>query len=207
METRQGDQGLVLQEPGFRVRTAMLDHGETVLAFALEERAHINIWRNKVEAMGLSIGPWLRTFKEATLRGAPDDALIDVAWRDRRVDRPTALPMGLLRREIMKITAGRKIAYVVDCSFTGANIEKIVRLGKDADTLFIEARFLDADAALAKARRHLTARQAGVIGRLAGAKRLVTLHYSPRYKGKGHRLAEEAQNAFIGDEQQGRRRQ
>jgi hypothetical protein len=35
---------------------------------------------------------------------------------------------GILKKEIMKITAGRKIAYVVDCSFTDANVEKIVRL-------------------------------------------------------------------------------
>jgi ribonuclease Z len=31
------------------------------------------VWRNKVEAMGLAIGPRLRAFKEATLRGAPGD--------------------------------------------------------------------------------------------------------------------------------------
>ena len=61
--------------PGSR-SISTLDHGEAVLAFALEERAHINVWRNKVEAMGLSIGPWLRAFKQATLRGAPDDTLI-----------------------------------------------------------------------------------------------------------------------------------
>jgi hypothetical protein len=50
--------------PGSR-SISTLDHGEAVLAFALEERAHINVWRNKVEAMGLSIGPWLRAFKQA----------------------------------------------------------------------------------------------------------------------------------------------
>jgi ribonuclease Z len=195
--TRQSDEGLLLQEPGLHIRATFLDHGEAVLAFALEERAHINVWRNKVEAMGLSIGPWLRAFKEATIRGAPDDTLIEVAWRDRSSDKAASIPLGILKKEIMKITAGRKIAYVVDCSFTDANIEKIVRLAKDADILFIEATFLEADAALAKARHHLTARQAGMIARLAGAKRIVTLHHSPRYKETGHRLAEEAQDAFV----------
>jgi len=98
----------------------------------------------------------------------------------------------------MKITAGRKIAYVVDCSFTDANIERVVRLVKDADVLFIEATFLEADAALAGMRHHLTARQAGTLARLAGVKRLVTLHYSPRYKKQGDCLAQEAQAAFLG---------
>jgi ribonuclease Z len=97
----------------------------------------------------------------------------------------------------MKITSGRKIAYVVDCAFTEANQEKIIRLAKGADILFIEATFLDADAEAAQMRRHLTARQAGILARLAGVKRLVTLHYSPRYKGQGFRLAQEAQDAFL----------
>jgi ribonuclease Z len=196
-KTRQSDEGLLLQEPGLQVRATILGHGEIVLAFALEERAHINVWCNKVEAMGLSIGPWLRAFKEATLRGAPEDTLIEVARRDRHSDKAASLPLGHLKMEIMKITGGRKIAYVVDCSFTDANVEKIVRLANDADILFIEATFLEADAALAKVRRHLTARQAGTLARLAGVKRLVTLHHSPRYKRQGQRLAEEARDAFV----------
>lgn len=197
-ERRQTEDGLLLQEPGLQVRAAFIDHGGPALAFALEERAQINVWRNKVEAMGLAIGPWLRAFKEATLRGAADDALIDVVWHDKEPGTPAALPLGLLKKEIMKITAGRKIAYVVDCAFTDANIERVVRLAKDADILFIEATFFDADAAIAKARRHLTARQAGTIAGLAGAKRIVTLHYSPRYKGQGEALAWEAKEAFLG---------
>jgi ribonuclease Z len=194
----QSEEGLLVQEPGLQIRSAMLDHGEAVLAFALEERAHINVWRNKVEAMGLAVGPWLRAFKEAVLSARPDGTLIEVAWRDPAKDRPASIPLGLLKNEIMKVTAGRTIVYVVDCSFTDANVGKIVWLAKNADILFIETTFLEADSALAKARRHLTARQAGTIARLAGAKRIVTLHHSPRYKDEGHRLTEEAQAAFAG---------
>ena len=196
-ERRQSDDGIILKESGIQVRAATLDHGVPVLAFALEERAQINVWRNKVDAMGLVIGPWLRAFKEATLRGADDDALVDVAWRDGQFEKPAALPLALLKKEIMKITSGHKIAYVVDCAFTDANIEKIVQLARDADTLFIEATFVHADSTVAETRRHLTARQAGTLARLAGVKRLVTLHYSPRYKGQGHRLAQEAQHVFL----------
>lgn len=195
-EERQITGGLLLQEPGLQVRAAFIDHGGPALAFALEERAQINVWRNKVEGMGLAIGPWLKAFKDATLRNAPGDTPVAVAWREQKSGQPATLPLALLKREIMKITSGRKIAYVVDCAFTESNSERLVRLAKDADILFIEATFLNADAAIAKERRHLTARQAGTLARLAGAKRLVTLHYSPRYKGQGDRLAQEAQEAF-----------
>jgi len=190
------EEGLLLEEPGFRVRAATIDHGIPVLAFALEERAHINIWRNKVEAMGLAVGPWLGTFKKAILRGSPEETPIEVTWANPREQRPRNLPLGALKKEIMRITSGRKIAYVVDCAFTDANVARVVALTSDADTLFIEAGFLEADRDRAAERRHLTAHQAGTIARLANVKRLVTLHYSPRYQGRGECLAREAEAAF-----------
>ena len=115
---------------------------------------------------------------------------------DPHEQQPQCLPLGTLKKEIMRITAGRKIAYVVDCAFTDANADRIISLAKDADTLFIEAAFLDEDRSRAAHRRHLTARQAGTLARLANVKRLVTLHYSPRYQGRGDCLAREAQAAF-----------
>lgn len=195
--TTQYNDGVILREAGLHVRAATLDHGVDVLAFALEERAQINVWRNKIEAMGLAVGPWLREFKETILRGASDEHPIYIIWAEGQKGKPAALPLGRLKQEIMQVTAGRKISYVVDCAFTDANIEKIVRLAHGADILFIESMFLDADAVVAEKRRHLTARQAGTLARLASAKRLVTLHYSPRYKGHGYRLAQEAREAFL----------
>lgn len=181
--TKKRDDGVILEEVGLRVRATTLDHGVDVLAFALEERAQINVWRNKVEAMGLSVGPWLRGFKQAILRGGSDEDPIDVTWADGQMGRPATLPLGQLKQEIMQVTEGRRISYVIDCAFTDANIEKIIRLAQGSDVLFIEAMFLDADAVVAERRRHLTARQAGTLARLAAAKRLVTLHYRHATKG------------------------
>jgi len=189
--------GLLLDEPGLQVRATTLDHGIPVLGFALQERAHINIWRNRLEHLGLAVGPWLRTFKQAVVRGDAEDTLVSVAWT-QRASGPDQLPLGQLKREIMRVTAGRKIAYVVDVAFTQENVVKVVDLAKGADILFIEGGFLDVDAADAARRRHLTAGQAGTIARLAGVKRLETLHYSPRYQGNGTALAQEAAAAFRG---------
>jgi ribonuclease Z len=168
----------------------------------LEERAQINIWRTELDRRGLAIGPWLRTFKDAILQGESDDALIPVAWSCANQG-PEALPLGELKKQIMRITAGRKIAYVVDCAFTEENVRRIVALAEGADLVFIDGGFLEADAAEAARRRHLTASQAGTIARLAGAKRLETLHYSPRYKGLADVLAAEAEAAFSGPWREG----
>jgi ribonuclease Z len=194
------DRGILLEDAGFCVRSCTLDHGIPCLAFAIEESVHVNIWRNKLEAFGLEVGPWLRTLKDAILRGDPDSTPIAVAWAEGREPRPETLSLGQLAPEIAQVTQGRKVAYVVDTAFTEANAGKIVALAQGADTLFIEAPFLEADAERAAQRQHLTAQQAGLLARKAQVKRLVTLHYSPRYEGRGEDLAREAESAFHGGE-------
>lgn len=186
----------LLAERGFSVRAVALDHQIPCLAFALEERAHVNIWKNRIEALGLRVGPWLRHLKEAILRDDPDDTIVRAEWKEggRVVER--TLPLGELRGRTATVTPGVKIAYVVDAVGSPENIEKIVALVKNATILYIEAAFLHEDETRARERYHLTARQAGSIARAAGVHRLITLHYSPRYQGRSEELTWEAETAF-----------
>jgi ribonuclease Z len=189
---------VLLREPRFQVQAAILDHGIPSLGFALEETVQINVWRNKVEALGLRVGPWLRGLKEAAARGDADDTAVAVEWREPRAAAPRTLSLGQLKSEILQLAPGRKITYVVDAAFTPANAEKIIALARNAELLFIEAPFLQADVEHAAARQHLTAHQAGTLARQAQVKRIVTLHYSPRYEGRGDELEREALAAFHG---------
>jgi hypothetical protein len=47
--------GVIHNEPMFRVATAILEHRTPCLAFALEEAAHVNIWKNRLFARGLPV--------------------------------------------------------------------------------------------------------------------------------------------------------
>jgi ribonuclease BN (tRNA processing enzyme) len=123
--------------------------------------------------------------------GKPDDTPVPVV-ADRSV------PLGLLKADALRIAAGQKIAYAVDAAYHPANVERIVALAHRADQLFIEAAFLDADAALAAERRHLTAAQAGAIARAAEAGRVTPLHFSPRYLDREADLRRELEIAFRG---------
>jgi ribonuclease Z len=196
LEPRPWDDGTLLREPGFRVRATVLDHKIPCLAFALEETAHVNVWKNRLEAMGLPTGPWLRALKAAVLRGEPDDTPVRARWREdgRRVERHYAL--GDLRRELVRVVAGQRLGYVVDAVCHAENTRRITDLISGADTLYIEAAFLAADAALAAEKYHLTAEQAGELARLAGVRAIVPFHYSTRYPGREAELWAEAERAF-----------
>lgn len=189
--------GVVLSEPTVRVSTVHLDHRTPSLAFALEEAAHVNVWKNRLAERGLPAGQWLRELKRAVIEKRSDDFPIRVGPLHAR-----EMPLASLR-DVLTVTAGQKIAYVTDAADTAANREAIIRLVRGADVLFIEAPFTEADTALAADRAHLTTTAAGCIAREAGVRRVEPFHFSPRYAGEEARLMDEVMTAFAGRPSEG----
>ena len=167
------------------------------MAFALQERFHINIHKDRLEAEGLEAGPWLKDLKEMIWRGEDEDSPVRVSRREggRLQERETPLKS---LKNLFTISPGQKIAYVTDCRFTQENIEKIISLAREADLFFCEAGFLEKDRERAEERAHLTARQAGELGRLANARKLQIFHFSPKYEKEPEALFREAEKAFGG---------
>lgn len=187
--------GVLCDEPTYRVSAAILEHRTPCLGFALQEAAHVNVWKNRLIERGLCVGPWLRALKQAVIERRADDHPI-------HVDGPGAqdqslVPLGSLR-DLVTVTAGQKIAYVTDVADTPDNRAGIVALAEDADILFIEAAFASADAGLAGQRAHLTTTAAGEIARRAGVRRVEPFHFSPRYAGEEERMLAEVTAAFAG---------
>lgn len=190
---------LIHDEEGLSVRVALLDHKIPSLAFALEEKMHINILKNRLEEMGLEVGPWLKELKVAIQRGEPDDMPIRAIGRKGAVDDTRVFALKDLREQAVRVVAGQKVCYVTDAAFTPENAERIVALAKGADYLFIESTFLEAEAERAALRYHLTARQAGELARRAGVARAIPFHYSPRYAGMEAEIMDEMERAWKGD--------
>ena len=188
--------GMLLDDEGFVVRAVILDHDIPCLGFALEEKLHLNVWKNRLQELGLPTGPWLRELKRLVRQQAPDNTPVRIRWHDHSGEHERTLSVGQLRGEVLRIVPGQKIAYVVDAVYHAENARRITRLAHNADILFIESVFLNEDAARAAARFHLTARQAGALARAAGAKHLVPLHFSPRYSDDPEALRREAAAAF-----------
>jgi len=182
----------------FRVEAVHLDHGIPCLAFSLKERFHININKDSLIKMGFSVGEWLRDLKEHIWENKPESTIMTIPVDKDGNSKMREVSLGDLKREIVKITPGQKIAYVADCCYSEKNVGRIISLVKGADVFFCEAAFLEKDSDKARAKEHLTARQAGLIARRAGVKVLSVFHFSPRYEECPESLDGEAQMAFKG---------
>jgi len=182
----------ILREPAFSVHVAVLDHRIPCLGFCVAEAFHINILKDALQAMDLEPGPWIQGLKQALYRNLPADTPIEVPHNKG----PKQLSVGPLSQKIAKISPGQKIAYITDTAFSPANINKIKELASGCDQLYIEAAFLDQDRSIARAKYHLTARQAGRIAAMLSAKKVTPFHFSPRYMHKAAQIEAETIAAF-----------
>ncbi|HIK58172.1 MAG TPA: ribonuclease Z [Nitrospinaceae bacterium] len=191
-------EGLIVDNSVFSVRAAILEHRVPCLGFALEEKPHININKDKLESMSAKPGPWLNELKQSVLKCDRDSSLISVPFRGYGNTRTEDISIGQLKNDLVEIFPGKKIGYVVDTVFNDDNKKKIVELVASADIFFCESPFLANEEERGKARFHLTSRQAGILAREAGVKQLQVFHFSSRHKDRREQFFDEAQEAFQG---------
>lgn len=186
----------LLQESSFWVNAVHLDHKIPCLAFKLEERFHVNIIKERLDDLGLPVGPWLRQFKDELYRDSDPKKPFFVEWKTAEGMIRREFALGDLAAQIVRISTGQKIVYVVDTAYTPDNARKIIALAKNADQLYIEAAFSEKEASVAAEKCHLTAHQAGILAGKAEVKHFFLLHFSPRYADTPHLLRQEAEYAF-----------
>jgi len=191
--------GIATKTPHYTVNVLSLDHKIPSLAYALQERFHININKDRLTKLGLPVGQWLRELKDYLWEEKPDSWQVKIYEKDNPKKIVARLALGELKQKICTLTKGQKIVYVSDCRGTEANFRKIIRFAMNADIMFCEGSFLSKDRQKAEERGHLTAEQAGYIAREAGVKALQIYHFSPRYENCPEALYKEAERAFKGE--------
>jgi ribonuclease Z len=186
--------GVLHEEPAFKVSAVILDHKIDCLGFSVEERFHVNIIKEGLQKLGLAPGPWLTEFKQA-LYARTDTA---TRFEIRRPDHSLShrFEIGDLAAQIATVTPGQKITYITDVAYTDANCDKIIAFARNSDHLFIEAAFLEKDHAIGRKKYHLTARQAGELAARAAARQFSIFHFSPRYLARESLLYQEARQAY-----------
>jgi ribonuclease Z len=165
--------GVFFQGEDFAVTAIPVSHrGPDCYGFLFEEKARRPFLPEKAEALGLPPGPWRRDLVNGQAVTLPDGRLID--------------PEQVLGPE----RAGTRLVHVGDVGHT----ESLVEVCREADTLVIEATYLEEEADMASEFAHLTARQAAELARQAGVRHLILTHISRRYRERD--VLTEAQGIF-----------
>lgn len=166
--------GLLLEEPGLRVYATTLDHGTPVLAYAIQLPMQLNVRKDRLEASGMPVGPWVTELKTALLAGENQ--------RSIRLPDGSCKPAAVLADELVRVAPGAKLVYATDFADTRCNREILAAFAGKSQILFCEASFLTADADQAQRTGHLTARACGEIATEADVTYLVPFHFSRRYE-------------------------
>lgn len=165
--------GLLFTGKSFQISTFPVTHrGGGCFGFTFQENAHSPFLVEKAESLGVPAGPE----RGQLVRGEP------VTLADGRIITPEMV----LGEEV----PGVKLVVIGDTGRTD-NLREVVA---GADTLVIEATFLESEAEEARAFGHLTAKQAATLARETGVKSLLLNHVSRRYRERD--IIEEARSVF-----------
>ncbi len=151
---------LILETPSLTVRTVKLHHRVPAVGYIFEEKPGLrHIRRDMIDFHQVPVAR-IRDIKEGADFVKPDGTVVPNALLTTEADKPLSY------------------AHISDTIYMPGLAERI----GPVDLMFHETTYLEQHAAEAKARFHSTACQAAMVARDAGAKALLTGHYSSRYK-------------------------
>ncbi|MBD3895478.1 MBL fold metallo-hydrolase [Halomonas sp. ML-15] len=185
---RTAPNGVLHEEPGFRVRAVTLDHGTPVLAFAFEPDTRLKVRKEQLKAHGWPSGPWLGELKERVLAG-------DGSARIRLPD-GSCLATRELAEVLLLTEPGQRLVYATDLGDTEENRRRLIGLAQGAHALFCEAPFLEQERDQARRTGHLTARACGEIAAAADVSQLLPFHFSRRHVSDPETLYAEIRSRF-----------
>lgn len=175
------EEAVILETKSLTVRTVPLDHRLPTVGYIFEEKPkerHIIPEMTKFHDVPVA---WMKRIKAGEDYIKPDG---------------TVIPNKMLTRDA---DPSLSYAHISDTAYLPDLAKKI----GPVDLLFHETTYLDDREADAKERGHSTARQAAMVARDAGAKRLLTGHYSSRYPSDNQFLVEAREvfpNVILGNE-------
>ncbi len=148
---------ILLRGKDYSIKYISVLHDIPSLAYSFETDPYRKINLEYVKKFGLERHPILKKLQ----RGEK------ITWRGVEIDPEDATI----------VVPGRKFVYSGDTKFC----ENVVKISRNADVLLIESTYLSKDKEMSEEKFHLTAKEAGKIGKLSNVKLLVLTHFSQRY--------------------------
>ena len=149
--------GLVEDDGKFRIEAAFLQHGVENIGWRITEPSTRKFDDTKLALFGVK-GPLVKELQQKgslIINGKPV-SLEDVSW----------------------IRHGDSFAIVIDT----VPCQSAIEIAKNAALFVCESTYLEEHKELARQHHHMTAKQAALIAKEAGAKKLILTHFSARYQ-------------------------
>ena len=165
--------GIIFQDDKFTLTAVPVQHrGPDCFGFIFAEKAHRPFLADKAAALGVPFGPE----RSQLVRGE------SITLADGRVVHPDDV--------LGDAQPGTKYVHIGDVGLT----DNLLQVCQGADTLVIEATYLEEDSTLAEEFGHMTALRAARLAQEAGVKSLILTHLSRRYFARD--IRREAQSIF-----------
>ncbi|MDF2550180.1 MAG: rnz [Chlamydiales bacterium] len=150
-------EGLVEDDGKFKIEAAFLEHGVDNIAWRITESATRKFDKARLNQYGIR-GPLIKKLEQEghVTIGDQQISLEDVSW----------------------VRPGDTFAYVLDTKFC----QNAIDIAKGADLLLAESTYLDEHKDLAHKHNHMTAKEAALVAKKAGVKKLILTHFSARYQ-------------------------
>lgn len=168
-------------------KAVVLDHGTDSIGYCFQTSKRYSVNIDYINKHGWQPGPWIRELKMAVTNNALSQE-IDVNGQKYAA--------GKLRDEMLIEENPFALAYLTDFVFNIDNITKAASLAKNCDILICEACFNENHRDRALAKKHLTTKQAALIGAYAEASTMRFMHLSSIYGENVEEVIAEGENHF-----------
>ena len=163
-------EGLVDTMGGFSIEAYRLQHGVENFGYRIKENDEIKFYKDKLKEKGI----WGPAVKQLQQEGY-------LIVEGNKV----------LLEEVSYLRKGDVAAVVLDTRYC----EGALKTAQGAKILLAESTYLESEKDLAHSHYHMTAKQAGLLAKEAGAEKVVLTHFSARYV-SGSDFENEARTLF-----------
>jgi ribonuclease Z len=151
------EEGLVEDDGRFRIEAVFLEHGVQNIGWRITEADTTKFDDDKLKIHKVR-GPLVKELQEK--------GLVIIEGKEVRVE------------DVSWVRPGDSFSIVIDT----LPCKNAVKIAEGAKLFICESTYLDEHRDLAKAHNHLTAKQAAMIAKEAGAEMLILTHFSARYQ-------------------------
>jgi ribonuclease Z len=167
------EEGVFIDEPDFTVTAIPVFHrGPDNLGYVFQEKGRYPFMPEKAEALNIPSGPWRSDLVAGKAVTLPDGRLIQP------------------EQVLGTFKAGTRLVVIGDVGDTS----NLITYVDQADTLVMEATYLESEADMARQFGHMTAKRAAELAKQCGVKKLILTHVSRRYRERD--ILQEAQAVF-----------